>query len=195
MSNRKKDFFYKQAKGKGVAARAYFKIEDLDKKHRLIQKNFRVIDVGAAPGSWTQYAQEKVGEKGFILAIDLNPLSISTLPNVTFIQKSIFDFEPRDMSQEFGEFDLIVSDVAPRTMGNQTVDHTRSFDLCAHVLSIAKEVLKKNSTMICKMYQGDQTRLFIESMKKVFSEVKIQKPLASRKESREIFVLGRKKKN
>lgn len=194
MAERKKDFFYKQAKHQGIAARSFFKLEDLDEKYRLVKKGYRVMDIGAAPGSWIQYVQEKVGEEGFIYATDLNPLKVSIMTHVLFEQKNIFDLQPEDVKQEHGMFDLIISDVAPRTMGHRTVDHTRSYELCVHVLEIAKVVLKKNMQMLCKMYQGQQTKKLVDEMKKVFSDVKIQKPDASRKESKEIFILGISKK-
>lgn len=194
MPKRTKDFFYKQAKEKGVVARSYYKLEDVDQKYKLVKKGTRMIDIGAAPGSWIQYAQEKIGDDGFIFAVDLNPLNISTLPTVEFQQKNIFDLQPEQIRQTYGFFDLVVSDVAPRTMGHQIVDHTRSYELCVHVLSIANEVLKQNSKLLCKMYQGEQTKVFVNLVKKTFKEVKIIKPDASRKESWEIYILGMGKK-
>ena len=194
MSNRTKDFFYKKAKEKGVVARSYYKIEDLDEKYRLVKKNYRVMDIGAAPGSWIQYVQDKIGDDGFVLAFDLNPLNISIRPNVTFIEGNIFDFSAEQLKRDYEPFDLMISDVAPRTTGNYTVDHTRSFELCSHVLEIASACLKQNSKMICKMYQGEQTRSFVDAMKKVFSEVKIQKPVSSRAESSEVFIVATGKK-
>jgi 23S rRNA (uridine2552-2'-O)-methyltransferase len=192
MAKRTKDFFYKKAKESGAVARSYFKIEDLDQKYKLIKPAMRVMDIGAAPGSWVQYIVKKIGDAGFVLAMDLNPLVISTPDNVVFLQQDIFELEPEKILETYGMFDLIISDVAPRTMGHQTVDHTRSVELCKHVLKIANVTLKKKSTMLCKMYQGDQTKYFVDRMKKTFSNVRIQKPEASRKESKEIYIIGEK---
>ncbi|MCC7460161.1 MAG: RlmE family RNA methyltransferase [Proteobacteria bacterium] len=194
MSKRTKDFFYKQAKEVGAVARSFFKIEDLDKKYRLVKPKMRIMDVGAAPGSWIQYLLQKTGEEGFIYAVDLNPLNISVPENVVFDQKNLFDIPPEEIKNTHGMFDLIISDVAPRTTGSDFVDQTKSYNLVEHVRQIAILVLKKNCNMICKMYQSGDTKKFTEDMKEVFSEVKIQKPESSRKQSREIFIIGLNKK-
>jgi 23S rRNA (uridine2552-2'-O)-methyltransferase len=194
MSKRTKDFFYKQAKEEGVVARSFFKIEDLDQKYRLIKPKMHIMDVGAAPGSWIQYLLRKTGEEGFIFAIDLNPLTISVPDNVVFEQKNLFDITPEEIHEQYGMFDLIISDVAPRTTGSDFVDQTKSYDLVEHVRYIAIKVLKKNCNMICKMYQSGDTKKFVEDMKNVFSKVEIQKPDSSRKKSREIFIIGLNKK-
>ena len=194
MSKRTKDFFYKQAKEVGAVARSFFKIEDLDNKYRLVKPKMRIMDVGAAPGSWIQYLLNKTGEEGFIYAIDLNPLNISIPDNVVFDQKNLFDIPPEEIKDTHGMFDLIISDVAPRTTGSDFVDQTKSYNLVEHVRQIAILVLKKNCNMICKMYQSGDTKVFVEDMKKVFTDVKIQKPESSRKQSREIFIVGLGKK-
>lgn len=195
MSKRSKDYFYKAAKQKGVVARSFFKLEELDQRQKIFRPGSRILDIGAAPGSWVQYAQEAVGPSGFILAVDLNPLKISVQSNTTFIQGNILDLSPEYIFSSYGLFDGVISDVAPRTIGNQTVDHTRSYDLCAHVVEIAKKVLKPKGTLVFKMYQGEQTRPLIDSMKTMFQEIKIKKPPASRKESREIYVVAQKRSN
>ncbi len=194
MAKRTKDFFYKQAKEEGVVARSFFKIEDLDQKYRLIKPKMRIMDVGAAPGSWIQYLLRKTGDEGFIFALDLNPLTISVPDNVIFEQKNLFDISPEEVYEQHGMFDLIISDVAPRTTGSDFVDQTRSYELVEHVRNIAIKVLKKNCHMICKMYQSGDTKKFTDDMKKVFSTVEIQKPESSRKQSREIFIVGLNKK-
>ncbi len=194
MAKRTKDFFYKQAKEEGVVARSFFKIEDLDQKYRLIKPKMRIMDVGAAPGSWIQYLLRKTGDEGFIYALDLNPLTISVPDNVVFDQKNLFDISPEEVHEQHGMFDLIISDVAPRTTGSDFVDQTRSYELVEHVRNIAIKVLKKNCHMICKMYQSGDTKKFTEDMKKVFTSVEIQKPESSRKQSREIFIIGLGKK-
>jgi 23S rRNA (uridine2552-2'-O)-methyltransferase len=154
----------------------------------------RIMDVGAAPGSWIQYLLRKTGDEGFIYALDLNPLTISVPDNVVFDQKNLFDISPEEVYEQYGMFDLIISDVAPRTTGSDFVDQTRSYELVEHVRNIAIKVLKKNCHMICKMYQSGDTKKFTEDMKKVFSTVEIQKPESSRKQSREIFIIGLNKK-
>lgn len=194
MAKRTKDFFYKQAKEEGVVARSFFKIEDLDQKYRLIKPKMRIMDVGAAPGSWIQYLLRKTGDEGFIFALDLNPLTISVPDNVVFEQKNLFDISPEEVHDQHGMFDLIISDVAPRTTGSDFVDQTRSYELVEHVRNIAIKVLKKNCHMICKMYQSGDTKKFTDDMKKVFTSVEIQKPESSRKQSREIFIIGLNKK-
>lgn len=194
MAKRTKDFFYKQAKDKGVVARSFFKLEDLDDKYRLIKSGYQVMDVGAAPGSWIQYILKKIGDDGFIFAMDVNPLNIGIPDNVDFLQINIFDITPDEIFEKHGMFDVIISDVAPRTTGSDFVDQTRSYELCEHVRNIAIKVLKKNANMICKMYQSGDTKKFVDDMKKVFTDVKIQKPESSRKQSREIFIVGIGKK-
>jgi len=194
VAKRTKDFFYKQAKEVGAVARSFFKIEDLDQKYKLVKPNMRIMDVGAAPGSWIQYLLQKTGDGGFIYAIDLNPLNISVPDNVVFDQLNLFDITPEQIKEQHGMFDLIISDVAPRTTGSDFVDQTKSYNLVEHVRAIAEVVLKKNCNMICKMYQSGDTKKFTEDMRRIFTDVKIQKPESSRKQSREIFIVGLKKK-
>lgn len=194
MSGRKKDFFYKQAKEEGVVARSFFKIEDLDQKYRLVKPKMRIMDIGAAPGSWIQYLLRRTGDEGFIYAVDLNPLNISVPDNVVFDQKNLFDIPPEEIKETHGMFDLIISDVAPRTTGSDFVDQTKSYNLVEHVRQIAIATLKKNCNMICKMYQSGDTKKFTDDMKLIFNDVRIQKPESSRKQSREIFIVGLNKK-
>ena len=194
VSKRAKDFFYHQAKNRGAVARSVFKLEEMNQKYRLIKKKDRVMDIGAAPGSWIQYVSTIVGPEGFILGVDLAELHIAIPPHVTFLQQNILDMSPVDIFNSYGQFDLVISDVAPKTTGHRVVDQSRSMELCHHGFMIAKQCLKKNGHFICKMYQSENTKELTNELKSEFANVSIQKPESSRKESWEVFIMAINKK-
>lgn len=189
MDPRKKDYYYKQAKKEGYVARSAFKLQEIDKKYGLFKPGRRVLDLGAAPGSWTQLISSKVGPSGVVTAVDLNPLKVSS-ENIVGIQGDIRSIPFPEWVKAHGAFHCVVSDVAPKTTGQTDADHLESHALCKDVLSIALEVLKPGGHFVCKMYQGELSKRFLDEIKKYFRLAKIQKPSASRSESREIFYVG-----
>lgn len=190
------DFFYHEAKEQGFLARSVFKLEEIDKKHRLFPANrkepFFVIDLGCAPGSWLQYVCKKLHTNDKVLGIDLNKISIFD-EKIIFLQKDINDVEPEQLFTSINSkgFDLVLSDMAPKTTGIKSTDQQRSIELCEMALELAKKTLKKNGDFVIKVFQSNQVKSFTDKIKKSFNEVKIFKPESSRKESFEIYIVAK----
>ena len=188
------DHFYKKAKQQGFVARSVYKLETLDKKYKLFKSNQKILDLGASPGSWLQYLSEKVGNRGRIVGVDINPLNIDIDEPIHFYQCDVFSNDLVEILKPYGLFDLIISDMAPKTTGQKDRDHLLSMQLCERSFDLAKERLKPNGVWLCKMFQGGESEDFIRQRKQFFEVLKVQKPSSSRKESREVFLVGQKYK-
>lgn len=196
MTYNPKDHYFKKAKEQNFAARSVFKLEEIDQKYKLFKLNQTVLDLGASPGSWSQYSSKKVGDKGRVLGIDLSPVTVK-LPNATFIQADLRDLNLEDIFKEHGftpPFDLVISDMAPKTTGIRITDQARSMELCELALSIADRFLKPHGNFICKFFHSDDFTILRDLMKKKFGKVEIVKPDSTRKISKEIFLVGLAKK-
>jgi len=193
----KKDHYYYKAKELNYAARSVFKLEEIDQRYKIIQKNMTVLDLGAAPGSWSQFLSKKIGPGGKILGIDLEPITIH-LPNALFIQKDIHEMEWEKFLPEHGfplTFDLVVSDMAPKTTGIKLSDQMRSLDLCEMALFITQNRLKKSGAFICKFFDGPGFDSIRAQLRTQFNKVTILRPKSTRKESKEIFFICTDKKD
>ena len=189
------DFYTNKAQKEGYPARSVYKLQEIQQKFSVIKKDFKVLDVGASPGSWTMYIMRMLGENGFLSAIDLKPLSINIRkPNFFFVQGDAFDPENIRLLAEKGPYNAVVSDAAPSTTGNKIVDTERSIQLIESIYNTALQVLTPGGNFVFKMFQGGKEKEILEDMKKHFSSVKILKPQASRSNSFETFVIGLGKK-
>ena len=190
-----KDHFFYKAKHDGYVARSAYKLEELDKKYRIIRKGNFVLDLGCSPGSWLQYASKKVGKKGRVLGVDLQPVHHSLVTHFKVLQADIFDLTAKDLEMDGGLVDVFLSDMAPKTTGIRVTDVQHSFALNQQVLSLAIELLRPQGTLLVKAFQGKPLeglrRAFVES----FDRVKLCKPKSSRAESVEIYLLGLCKKH
>lgn len=192
----KPDFYTKKAHKAGYPARSVYKLEEIQATNRIIKPGDRILDVGAAPGSWTLYThKELIKGNGTIIAVDLNPLHLNPIPpTVTFFQGDAFDKEIRTKLIENGPYDAIISDAAPMTMGNRSVDTARSENLAEQVLFLATEHLKQHGNIVIKIYQGGGQQEIIKQMRLLFTKAKTTKPKACRSDSFEIFLIGLDKK-
>lgn len=196
MAYNPKDHYFKKAKKENFAARSVFKLEEIDKRYHLFKPGQLVLDLGASPGSWSQYASQKVGSSGKVLGVDLSPVTVS-LPNATFIQADLYDLKLEDIFKEHGfhpPFDLVISDMAPKTTGIRSVDQDRSTALCELALDVAKRFLKPKGHFICKLFHNDQFTQLRDEIKKNFDKFEAVKPDSTRKISKEIFLVGIGKK-
>lgn len=196
MSYNPKDHYFKKAKEQNYAARSVFKLEEIDQKFKIVHPKQKVLDCGASPGSWSQYCSKKIGPEGRILGIDLSPVKVK-LTNAVFIQADLRDMNLAQTMKDNGFdpiFDLVISDMAPKTTGIRITDQARSFDLCELALNLAKQYLKKDGTFVCKLFHSDDFTTLRELIKKEFGRVEIVKPDSTRKISKEIFLVGLKKK-
>lgn len=185
------DPFVKQAHKDGYRARAAYKLLEIQEKYKIIKPNMTVVDLGAAPGSWSQIAGKLVGDKGLVIASDILPMD--ALPDVTFLQG---DFREQDVFDELlnildgRQVDVVISDMAPNTSGNRAVDQPRQIYLCELALDFAQKVLHKNGQFVVKVFQGDGFDEFRKQVLDSFDVLKTAKPAASRARSKEVFLIG-----
>jgi 23S rRNA (uridine2552-2'-O)-methyltransferase len=192
MAYNPKDYFFHKAKKENYAARAVFKIQEIDQRFKLFRSGMKVLDLGAAPGSWSQYASQKVGPKGKVMGVDLQPIKI-TLPNALFITA---DMRSLDLGQTMTEqgisppFDLVLSDMAPKTTGVRIQDQMRSFELCMLALETAERFLKPGGHFVAKLFHSDEFESFRKELQARFGKIEILRPKSTRTESKEIFLIG-----
>lgn len=192
----KADFYTQRAHKEGYPARSVYKLEEINSTSRLIKPGDTVLDVGAAPGSWTLYTHRVLlKERGKIVSVDLNPLSLDPIPpTVTALVGDAFSKEIRARLVEEGPYDAIISDAAPMTTGNRIVDTSRSEYLAEQVVMLAEEQLKAHGNMVIKIFQGGGEQEVLRKMRMIFAKAKAFKPKASRDDSFEIFLIGLDKK-
>lgn len=191
-----KDHYYHKAKEQNYAARSVFKLEEIDAKHKLFKSGQKVLDLGAAPGSWSQFASKKIGERGRILGVDLSPVNVK-LKNAEFIQADLRDLNLEQIFAEHGfnePFDLVLSDMAPKTTGIRFTDQARSMELCELALDVARRFLKPGGHFVCKLFHSDEFQTLRDAIKKEFEQFNAVKPDSTRKISKEIFLVGLKKR-
>ena len=186
------DSYFKRAKRENYAARSVYKLKEMDAKFRLFAPGQRVLDLGAAPGSWTQFAGQRVGPRGRVLAVDIQPTRHTFADNVVFVQADVFADDPGLTAtlEAMGPFDLVLSDMAPKTTGIKFADQARSLELCGQALAVARRWLRPSGHFVVKMYEGGETRDFRESLRPYFERVAAFKPASSRSESKELFFVA-----
>jgi 23S rRNA (uridine2552-2'-O)-methyltransferase len=197
IQDRKRDYYYKKAKQEKYRSRASYKLFQAIKKYGFIEHGDVVVDLGAAPGGWIQAARKTVGNKGFVLGVDLKPIEPFTQ---SYVRTIICDITDREALKQILEMlprkaDAVISDAAPNISGIWEVDHARQMELSQQALEIAKEILKPSGSFFVKVFQGDMLSDFIQKVKQNFVNVVLVKPEASRAKSAEIFILGRSLKN
>ncbi|MEM3641550.1 MAG: RlmE family RNA methyltransferase [Candidatus Bathyarchaeia archaeon] len=192
MQERKRDYYYRKAKEDNYRSRAAYKLFQAIEKYRFIKKGDVVVDLGAAPGGWTQIARKIVGNKGFVLGIDLKHIQPFPEKNVRTIVGDITEQETLQQILETlpRKADAVISDLSPNISGIWELDHARQIDLAQQALKIALEMLKPHGNFFVKVFQGDLLNDFIDMVKRNFEIVRIIKPKASRAKSSEIFILG-----
>ena len=189
-----KDHYFHKAKLDGYVARSAYKLEEIDKKNRLLRKGYFVLDLGCSPGSWLQYAAGKVGEKGQVLGVDLQAVKLSLPKNVKVLKADIFEMTVKDLEINGCMVDVILSDMAPKTTGIRGTDAQRSFALNQQVIVLSRDILRPHGTLLLKAFQGAPLEELRREFSNSFAQVKLCKPKSSRSESVEIFLLGLSKK-
>ena len=187
-----RDLYVQMARRDGWRSRAVYKLEQIDQKERILRPDMTCVDLGSAPGSWSQYVTEKLKGRASIVAVDL--LAMDGLPSVEFIQGDFTeDSVLKALLQALGDkkADLVMSDMAPNISGNRAIDQPRSMYLVELALDACKEILKRRGDFICKLFQGEGCDAFIEESRRQFERVKVFKPKASRAGSREVYLVAR----
>src|SRR5690606_30266254 len=186
------DPYVKQAQKDGYRSRAAYKLIELNEKDRLIRPGMRILDLGSAPGGWSQVAGRLVGSKGRVLATDILPMD--AMPNVDFIQG---DFHDEAIVQQLldwlggGRFDLIICDIAPNLSGIDSADQAASIYFLELALDTVRRTLKPGAAFVAKMFQGAGSDQYLKELRTSFEKVSIRKPAASRKESREVYLVAK----
>lgn len=186
-----KDRFFHKAKADGFLARSAYKLDEMQKKFRLIRFGDLVLDLGASPGAWSQVACKIVGEKGRVVGLDLKPVEHKA-GNARFYQMDAFHFDPEILENR--QVNVLLSDMAPNTTGIRNVDQARSFELCQQVLNLAQTHLYTGGHLVLKLFEGPEAQEIDQRMQKMFSSVKRFKPEAVRKGSFETYFVGLNKK-
>ncbi len=189
------DPYVHMAQKDGYRSRAAYKLLEIDEKDKLLRPGITVADLGSAPGSWSQVAIDKVGERGRVLALDILPMN--PIAGVQFIQG---DFREDEVLAQFVQLlegrpvDLVISDIAPNMSGNSTIDQARRAYLVELDLMFAQEHLKPGGHFLVKVFQGSEFNAFLKAMRETFTEVLSRKPKASRDRSSEIYLLGKNRR-
>ncbi|MBW2471072.1 MAG: RlmE family RNA methyltransferase [Deltaproteobacteria bacterium] len=188
------DYYFKKAKKEKYPARSVYKLEEAQKKFQFLKTGNAVLDLGCQPGSWSIYAAKIIGPKGLVVGVDLQEgkkVTVAKAAEIVWLPDDIMADDIVGKIQKTREsFQVILSDIAPRTSGNKWVDQQQSLNLARRVLELAGRLLEKGGNFYVKVFEGEDFREYVDSVRKSFKTVKIVKPRSSRSESREVFVLG-----
>ena len=185
------DPYVARAKGEGYRSRAAFKLAEIDDKYRLLKQGSRVVDLGAAPGGWSEIALKRIGPKGRVIALDI--LEFKPMTGVEFLELDFLDVSAPDRLKEMlgGNADVVLSDMAANATGHRPTDHLRIMALAEAAAQFACEVLAKGGSFLCKVLQGGTEATLLAELKRDFESVKHVKPPASRADSAELYLLAR----
>lgn len=194
MSRRPRDYarpdrHTKAAKAAGYPARSVFKLEEIHRRYRLFKPGQHVLDLGAAPGSWSLYASQCVGPSGQVLAVDLSEITEALPPNVIARQLDVFSAE-RSALAEFGPYQVVLSDMAPRTSGTRASDQARSYELCTRALAVADELGAVDSHFVVKLFMSAEFAELKRAIVARYLECRVVRPEATRSQSSEVFLVG-----
>ncbi|ADN77083.1 23S rRNA Um-2552 2'-O-methyltransferase [Ferrimonas balearica DSM 9799] len=185
------DQYVKKAQKQGLRSRAVFKLEEIQGKDRLLKPGMKVVDLGAAPGGWSQYATEQVGQDGMVIACDILPMD--PIAGVDFLQgdfreEAVLNALLTHIGDE--KVDVVMSDMAPNFSGAGAVDQPRAMYLVELAFDMCHQVLKKNGAFVVKVFQGEGFDQYLQEVRSVFGNVKIRKPDSSRARSREVYIVA-----
>ncbi len=189
----RKDHYYQKAKEAGLASRAVYKLEEMDRRFKLLKPDFKVLELGCAPGGWLQYLSKKVGKSGKVVGVDLLKIQSSLPPQAIFIQGDITQEKVQQdcMSHLGGKADLVLSDLSPNLSGVKFRDCYASYQLAVLVFSITQKILKRTGDMVFKIFPGEEWKELKKEIQQHFTEIKTFIPDATRKGSSEIYVIAR----
>jgi 23S rRNA (uridine2552-2'-O)-methyltransferase len=187
------DSFTKAAKAQGYPARSVFKLEEIDRRVRLLKSGQRVLDLGAAPGSWSMYAAKKIAPSGKLLAIDLSEIQGSLGPNAQIVQGDALSLTNEALAT-FAPYDVVLSDMAPSTSGSKVADQARSFELFMRAVEIARALGAPGGSFVGKLFMSEDFIKAREALRALFGEVRTIKPEGTRASSVEVFLIGQERK-
>jgi 23S rRNA (uridine2552-2'-O)-methyltransferase len=183
------DHFTREAKRAGFPARSVFKLEEIDRRVQLLRPQMRVLDLGAAPGSWSLYAAGRIGDKGRLLAMDLSPISVALPAHATFLRADALALGSDSLAL-FAPYDVVLSDMAPSTTGNKLTDQARSFELFMRALSVAATLVRTGGSFVGKIFMGEDLPHARAELRRVFGRERLIRPEGTRSVSTELFIVG-----
>jgi 23S rRNA (uridine2552-2'-O)-methyltransferase len=189
---RTEEYYSKLARLKDFPARSVFKLQEIQDRFSLLKTGQKVLDLGSAPGSWSQFCLQRIGSKGSLVGVDLEPVSFKVPPGkrYRFLQGDICSSEIAGTLGELGPYDLVLSDAAPRTTGSDLVDTQGSLEIVQRAIEIATNTLKPGGNLVVKVFQGGEEGQLLRQMRSLFRRARAFKPAASRNKSRETYFLG-----
>ncbi len=189
------DPYRTRARAQGFVARAVYKLKEIDEKYRLFKAGQRVLDLGCSPGSWLQYIASRVGPTGVVVGVDRLEPEIELAPPLYFVAGEAGSLDLTAITALAPEFDVVVSDLAPKTTGVRGVDQQRSLELAWEAWGLARKLLKAGGHFLVKVFEGPETPALAEALRKAFSRTRHLKPAGSRPASRELYLLGLHRRN
>jgi 23S rRNA (uridine2552-2'-O)-methyltransferase len=191
--HRPQDHFGRKAKDEGFAARSVYKLREIDERVQLLRRGQRVLDLGASPGSWSQYASERVGDEGRVVGVDLAELRVTKPKNTVFLQHDVYALTPELLSEAGApaEFDVVLSDMAPKTSGIKFRDQVMSFELFERALEVTRTFGRpETASFVCKIFMGPEFNQAIDLAKEHLKKTRVVRPSGVRSNSKEVFVVG-----
>jgi 23S rRNA (uridine2552-2'-O)-methyltransferase len=188
--NKWEDHYARRARDEKWVARSVYKLEEIDRRFRLIGRGHRLLDLGCYPGSWSQYSLKKVGPGGEVVGMDLREPKRVSAPNFRFIKADVITLDLEGLLQEIGLRDAVISDLAPQTTGIKAADASRSMELAKKALEISLALLKERGHFLSKVFEGEDLKALRNEVKERFDETRLVRPSAVRKGSKEIYLLG-----
>lgn len=191
MAYNKKDHYHRKAKEEGFLARSAYKLQEIQKKFKLLKNGSKVLDLGCAPGAWVQVALPLVGQQGQVVGVDLENVLLKN-PRFRFIHGDAFQLKNEDLPE--APFDVVLSDMAPKTSGVKIRDQVLSAELCLHALNVAKMHLKPGGSLVVKLFEGEDSDKVRKEIGLAFEQLKHFRPDSTRQESKEIYLIAQGKK-
>ena len=188
INKQNRDQYVRQSRTEGYRSRAIYKLKEIDEKYKILKNGIKLIDLGAAPGSWSQYAAKKI-KNGKIMSIDLK--EISEIENIFKIKGDFTELECQNKIKKYfnDKVDVILSDMAVNTSGNKYLDSNSTGELCISAIKFSRNMLKSKGIFVSKLFMGSSFNDIMKEAKATFKEIRIFKPQASRKESKENFII------
>lgn len=191
MAYERKDAEYRQAKKSGVRSRAYYKLQELNQKHKLLKQGFSVLDLGAWPGSWIEYVHRKVGSSGLVVGVDLAKIDEFAAENIKTLQGDLSSEETIDQIIEISpKYDLVISDMSPKLSGIVEADRAKCIHLAELALYIAQKCLKTGGNLVIKVFNNNETEDFIRENRKNFNKIVKCNLKSTRRSSKELYLIG-----
>lgn len=188
-----KDHYFNKAKSENFLARSIYKLEEIDEKYKILKPGMQVVDFGYHPGSWIQYTSRVIGDNGMVVGIDVREVNkkLSGVKNVRVYQKDIFDIQDLKQLEVEGQFDAVLSDMAPNTTGIKSLDQDRSLNLVESVFGLLPKFLKPGGNFVIKVFDSQNAQNYLKAQKNLFNEFHYLKPKSTRSVSKEFFVIGK----